>query len=558
MKMRLRHHCSSLSILAVPAWLAATVAWAGGAPADRIAPRLGPTQVNVTQDETHRYGEPEIAVNPKNPDNLVYYIMSNRLTYRCEAAGDKNCTTFTHGSSDGEYNVPGWISTDVFVSFDRGRTWKKVDFPSTPAFRDFPGEASSHSDLVSRGDPMVTVTANGTFYIGWDSMHLGFQNIPGHGVVGSLIDGGIAVSKSTDGGRTWSTPVLTGTGVDRPWLTTDLATGTIYEASSGFVHGSMSTGNPKLPIFSSPADRWVVSSRDGVHWTAPRELGGGGFAGPARATISAAQGVLAAAFQATSAGACKYFVSSAPPCTVFETSTDSGAHWTRHAVPGLSNATGDILVAADPVRRGNYTVAALDSTETRFRVFFTSDSGATWKGPAIVTDNPHTIKFKPWIDYSPEGVLGLAWRSVTTATTAATSAQRSAAAGAVSHVAYLVPPSYSAGCGMLGCGLPEDLNDVDPPSVPYAVWAAISTDCGVTFSDPLRVSSAPSPAADPKMLMGTDDTSVITVGRHDVFVGWGDWRPGNVAGYFSAVRLTAFSHAADGANREGTGQRTRR
>jgi hypothetical protein len=42
------------------------------------------------------------------------------------------------------------------------------------------------------------------------------------------------------------------------------------------------------------------------------------------------------------------------------------------------------------------------------------------------------------------------------------------------------------------------------------------------------------------MTIGTDDTSVVALGDEDIFVGWGDWRPGNVAGYFSAVKLTAF------------------
>ena len=58
-------------------------------------------------------------------------------------------------------------------------------------------------------------------------------------------------------------------------MTTDLSTGTVYEASSGFVDSSMSTGNPHLPIFGNGiTDRWVVSSPDGVHWTNPAQLGG--------------------------------------------------------------------------------------------------------------------------------------------------------------------------------------------------------------------------------------------------------------------------------------------
>jgi hypothetical protein len=84
------------------------------------------------------------------------------------------------------------------------------------------------------------------------------------------------------------------------------------------------------------------------------------------------------------------------------------------------------------------------------------------------------------------------------------------------------------------------------------VWAAISYDGGARFSNPLEISTAPSPTFDPQMSGGTDDTSVITLSNHNVYVGWGDWRPvntvdpslpGNVAGFFSAVKLQTFKFA---------------
>jgi hypothetical protein len=541
--MRLRGRCTSwLTVIAsvgiaLPVF-AMTGPSASGAPRAGLPPGLQPTQLNITNDTTHRCGEPEIAVNPKNPNNLVYFVMSNKVTYQCEAAGDLNCK-FVNGTSLGTYNVPGWISTHVFVTFDRGGTWSQVNFPIIPAFRgiECPGpmgavvcEGTDHSDLLSMGDPMVTVTADGTFYLGWDSMNLGFQNIPPFGVVGSLIDGGIAVSKSTDGGRTWSTPVLTGTGVDRPWMTTDLSSGTVYEASSGFVNGSMSTGNPKLPLFSSAPDRWVVSSPDGLHWTTPQELGGGGFTGAAGSNISAANGVLAATFQATTDAACMFFVSTSAPCTVFETSTDSGAHWTRHPVANLSSATGSILVAADPTIPGTYTVAALDSTGMQFLVSVTHDSGVTWSGPTSLSDDPTTAKYKAWINYSPDGVLGLAWRSV------------EPMPGADPVASAAADPAQSTDCGLLGCGLPpDDPNDEDPPAGPYNIWAATSNDAGTTFSQPLEISTKHSPTFDPQMAGGTDDTSVIPLSHQTAFIGWGDWRPGDVAGFFSAVKLQAFT-----------------
>jgi hypothetical protein len=368
-----------------------------------------------------------------------------------------------------------------------------VDFPAIPAFRGFPGEAMDHSDLITRADPMVTATADGTFYIGWDAIApIGPLNVKA---------GGIAVSKSTDGGRTWSTPVLTGTGVDRPWMTADLSTGTVYEASAGPIDSNISTGNPALPPFGNGiSDRWVVSSSDGVNWTSPHGLGGGGFSGANGATISAANGELAAGLRATNPAACSFFIGlPMPVCTVFETSTDSGATWSRHLVPAPATSIGSVEVAADPAQPGTSTVVVSDATGGTFLPFVTHDNGTTWSAGAPFSDDPATFKFKPWISYSPDGTVGFAWRSHTVPGTAQT--------------------------------------------LPYLIFAATSNDEGATWSAPLQISTAPSPGYDPHYTDGgEDDTSAITLNKQEAFIGWGDWRPGDVQGFFSAVKLQAFDH----------------
>lgn len=581
--------CGLMALALTPASSASAAPDGGQPPGLQFTP-----PINITSNNALRYGEPEIAVNPRDPNNIVYYVMSQQLTYSCEAAANPNCINDPlTGSAVGEFTTPGWLSTHVYVSFNRGRTWQdetgnlnKNSIPAPTEVTDSTGtHLMVHTDLVSRGDPMVTVTANGTFYIGWDAMDLGSIYLPAGFTFGGqvicpagtappgcpihgLVDGGIAVSKSTDGGRTWSAPVLTGTGDDRPWMTADLSTGTIYEASSGGIESSMSSGDPLLPsnVPGITQDRYVVSSRNGVTWTQPEPLGGGGFSGAGGSTISAANGVLAAGFQvpAGNNAACQYFLSSATataPCTIFETSTDSGAHWSRHAVPGLANATGSILVAADPAVKGTYTVAATDPTGTEFEVYVTHDGGADWSGPAIVTDGssycpPASVtacKFKPWIAYSPDGVLGLAWRSANVSSTASAPAVSSAAvlASAV-DVSADAAPADQPPCDMLGCGVapPDDPNDVDPAPVPYTMWAAVSMDAGRTFGRPLQVSAGASAPSDPNMLTGTDDTSVIALSDSDVFVGWGQWPTGtdqqglplNVQGMFAEVKIPSLTH----------------
>jgi hypothetical protein len=264
-----------------------------------------------------------------------------------------------------------------------------------------------------------------------------------------------------------------------------------------------------------------VSSQDGVHWTTPQRLGGGGvpgFSGASGDTISAANGVLAATFRSTDSSACEFFVAAAAPCTVFETTKDAGATWSRHPVPVPPDSTGSIMVTADPMAPGTYSLAVLNATGTEFLVHVTHDSGATWSQvPTVVTDNPSTTKFKTWMSYSPKGVLGLMWRS-----TAAD--------------ADVANPTGTSGAG--------DASEADPPDPPspYTVFAANSDDQGATFSDPLQISTGESPAPDPLMPFGTDDTSFINLDNQDAYVAWGDWRPGDVAGFFSAVKLQAFNH----------------
>jgi len=461
----------------IAAWLAAAPSAAvanGGLP-----PGLRPTEVDVTSDQTHRWGEPQIAVNQKNPNNLVYIVMSDQLTYACEQAGDPNCTV-SGGFVTGLNNVPGWIDASVFVSSDRGKSWTDVPFPGQP-----PG----HPPLEWKGDPMVTATPDGNFYIAWDAIHLA-----GLGTYGC-----IAVSKSTDGGQTWSDPTCTGTPVDRPWLETDLSTGTLYEVSSGFL-GPIASGDPTTPQ-GTISDRWLVSSQDGVHWSTPQRLGGtdgvSQFSAASSSRISAANGVLAATFRSTSGTACSFFVGGAAPCTVFETTTNSGATWTRHRIPVPDASSGQVMVTADPTRPGHYTIGVLqNSSAGAFLIYQTTDSGVTWTGPTVVTEDNTKTHQRPWMAVSPDGVIGIMWRS------------------------------NEAGAG---------------PTFPYRVWAAISKDGGATFSDPLQITTAPSPAPDP-LYLGSDDFSFINLSHQDAFVGWADWRPGERAGFFSAIKLQAFNH----------------
>jgi len=467
--------------LAIASLAAATPS--GAAPKGDLPPGLQPTEVNVTNDLTYRWGEPQIAVNQKNPNNLIYFVLRDRFSFACVKAGNTDCNDL--------FGVPGKIVNKLYVSFDRGKTW---------AQRDFPGQPPGKDPLEWQGDPMVASTADGTLYIAWDAIHL--DATP---PLGSHIYGCIAASKSTDGGLTWSVPVCTGTPVDRPWLETDLSTGRIYEVSSG-VLGPLSGGIAGATP-GTINDRWVVASQDGVNWTPLHRLGGtdgvNQFSGATSSRLSAANGVLSATFRSTSNAACAFFVGGSAPCTVFQTSTDDGATWSRHRVPAPSDSTGQVQLAADPTTPGHFTVAVLNSTSSRFLVFQTRDSGTTWSAPTEVFDSgPAFVKQRPWMAYSPDGVLGMMWRA-------------------------------------------NQASGID--TAPFLVWAATSDDGGATLSTPLQISTVVSPAPD-NGYTAEDDFSFIALSHQDAFIGWADWRgapnSGDRAGFFSGVKLQAFTHAS--------------
>ena len=357
-------------------------------------------EVNVTNDTKYSWGEAQIAVNPKDPNNIVFATVGVGFTKECQEKSPA-CKMVNADLGLGRpfpqpmgmFSTPKFNAVFAFTSFDRGKTWTRYDIPATP--RDRP-------HIKESGDPSVTVTPDGTFYFSFDAFDWGTPEK-------ALPAGGIGVSKSTDGGRTWSTPVLTGTPLDGPKITADPVTGTIYGHSSTTL-GPRSTGDPSAPA-GTVMDRWLVSSKDGVTWTKPQPMGGGGH------ISSAAHGLLAAAFK-TAASRSMFdapnneLCGSAPtPCTIFQTTGDGGATWSRHVMSVPNTHSGFALVAADPAAKGHFAVGLSMKSGGEFHVYQTRDAGKSWSGPAIVTQDASKQHFHAWMAYSPKAVLGLMWRT---------------------------------------------------------------------------------------------------------------------------------------------------
>jgi hypothetical protein len=117
--------------------------------------------------------ETTIAVNPRNSRNLV------------AGANDYRVCCDTVGLNDGT----GW----AYYSFDRGRTWRNVQLPGLTQQT---GGTGQFATVDSAGDPVVAFGRDGTVY---------YANIVFNR---SSPASGVAVSRSRNGGRSWSAPTM--------------------------------------------------------------------------------------------------------------------------------------------------------------------------------------------------------------------------------------------------------------------------------------------------------------------------------------------------------------
>lgn len=474
------------------------------------------TNVDVTQNTKRRFGAPHVAVNPLDPNNIIVLASSNLgYTRDClPAQPGSDCEMVAPGGNfllqqpRGFARTKGFMDIGVFVSFDRGKTFEYVDV----------------SDLVPPDDPMVrsrgegpiAALPDGTFLIGFNAVNWGnWETQP----MTFFPNGGVGVIKSTDGGATWRWTSYSFTPADWPFGGSDPITGTFY-VTSGLAGlstlGPRSNGDPDSSE-GSIADRWISSTQDGETWTDPQPLGGmngASHVGAGHSPAAAAHGLVATLFLASDASSCRFFVgqaSTGSACVVFQTSTDAGATWSRSRVPtpaGFSPAALSVFVGADPLHKEHFTVALLNESGADFLVYRTPDAGKSWSEPVRVTEDASKTHFAPYVGFSPKGEFGLMWRTY--------------------------EPDASR-------------PTASPPIMPYSVWAAISKDGGATFSHPLKVSLANSPAPpdDPNdsfSFVGDHGPSGIALdGEDGVYVVWADWTPGERAIFFSAIHTQAFT-----------------
>ena len=418
--------------------------------------------------------------------------------------------------------TPGFMDIGVFVSFDRGKTFKQIDIsklvpPDDPMVR-------------ARGEGPIAATPDGSFYIGFNAIDWGnWESSPQT----FFPNGGVGVIKSTDGGLTWKWASYSYTPADWPYGGSDPITGTFYVTSgiAGLTPlGPRSTGKEDSPT-GKISDRWISSTNDGSKWTEPQPLGGSDgskHVGAGHSSVAAAHGIMATLFVVANQSSCAFFVGKDAPanCVVFQTSTDAGKTWRRSRVPtpaDFKTAPLSLFVSADPSKKGHFTATLMNQSGADFLVYRTPDEGKTWSETVRVSEDASKTHFAPYVAMSSKGEFGLMWRT---------------------HEPDPNKPREPA---------PQN-RAADPmsamgrgPSLPFSVWAVVSSDGGATFSKPLKVSKANSPAPpdDPNdafRIVGDHGPSGMAIdGYGGVHVVWADWTPGERAIYSSSINIKSFT-----------------
>ncbi|HSO99136.1 MAG TPA: sialidase family protein, partial [Solirubrobacteraceae bacterium] len=326
--------------------------------------------------------EPSIAVNPKDPTNLVAVWQQDRF------------------ASDG-----GALSNIAGVSRDGGRTWRSVLIPKLSRCTGGADERTS--------DPWLTIGPDGTTYLA----SLTFTDNP------VLAAGGLAgptnqvVSRSTDGGSTWANPVTVinnGAYNDRQSIIADpFRPATAYEVwvdrlgafGETGVNKFVSTGDGGR-TFSSPLSTYIAAPANLPDPTLVDVLRDGTLVNVFMlANISAVVGPKMP-FQVMAMRSVDHGKTWSTPVKIAELPPlapyDSDTNVQVRAFPDVSTATapdGTLYVVWNDIQ---------SERRSSIRLSRSLDEGVTWSAPTDVRDLPAQA-FLPSVAVDKRGVIGVMW-----------------------------------------------------------------------------------------------------------------------------------------------------
>lgn len=313
--------------------------------------------IQINSDHTTQVqNEESVCINPTNVANAVAIWRDFRLGYRQVGFG---------------------------YTFDGGQTWYDdlLDVPIRPWI----------------SDPVLTVDNDGNYF----ACTLGYE--------GTFDEpSGIYVQKSTDGGMTWSEPVIAidsvqGVFEDKQWITLDRtsspANGNIYISWTRFFSTQilLVSSYDGGQSYSEPV---VVSDQEGVQWSVP-VVGISGQLFVAWFQYYPTRGILmdVSLDQGMTFGVDQVIT------TTSASSGEINGGITVFPFPALTSDINPLSPYA-----GNLYVAFMDRNVTDMDIFFkrSEDNGNTWSGEVRINDDAvhnGADQFHPWISVDDSGII---------------------------------------------------------------------------------------------------------------------------------------------------------
>ena len=335
-----------------------------------------PANINLSLTSAFE-GEPYLAVNPTNPNNIVVAWMAD------------------------DASTGGRVSIKTKASFDGGATWGNAHV--NPHF----GATWTSADVS------MQFRRNGTLYLSYiDYVQAGDS-------------GGVYINHSTNGGIAWSAPTQVWNALtedpaklplDRPWLAVD---------NSGGAHDGTFYITTKPAYWIAPPNRpYLKTSTDsGITWSTYRyvdtvnHLVGNVIAAPMAAPNVSADGALCCAYPSYLASQSVY------PKILFAKSYTRGATFQYYdlAVNPTALSTADSSyksgyhLVTNPMNANQMALVAVAGTYGDPDIFVstTNNGGVTWSGLVRVNDDTQANgvgQDMPWGSYDKNNNLVIVWR----------------------------------------------------------------------------------------------------------------------------------------------------
>jgi len=328
--------------------------------------------INISQGNIFD-GEPYIAVNPDNSQHIVIAWMGYKLTQK--------------------------IAIKVKASFDGGKSWSNES------------TLKHDNPLFTSADPSIDFGPEGDVYISYIDFS-GFDVEP--------IQGGIYISKSSDGGLNWKNPVLVlemnsdpgKRPIDRPWINVDRSQGdnkgNIYITSMNAKGVDSPPYHPYISVSTDGGSTFNWKYLDSENW-----LAGNVIAQPMATNALTSDGIFYAVYPS-------YVLSqNILPQYILAKSIDGANTFTYNTAFASASTVNDpnikrgYLISVDPSDSKHLIFLHLTNNSGNIDVGISEsfNEGKNWhEFNKINDDNSNAMQDMAWGDFNDKGDYVVTWR----------------------------------------------------------------------------------------------------------------------------------------------------